>query len=279
MPELPEVETVRRGLLPALEGAIIKDVIVRRRDMRTRVPDDFEIRVQDQKVLSLSRRSKYVLILLESGEQIIIHLGMSGRIRIFDGNPVEPDKHDHVEFITDSRKCIRYGDPRRFGFVDLIKPGEEAIYPALAKLGPEPLDDIFTGSLLLERLKGRTTSMKAVLMDQRIVAGLGNIYVNEALNRSGILPTKKAGKLSAKKANVLVGVIKDVLLEAIESGGSSLKDHRQTDGELGYFQHSFQVYGREGEPCKSCRSEEKKSLIKRIVQQGRSTFYCSSCQR
>lgn len=278
MPELPEVETVRRGLLPALVGAIIKDVIVRRRDMRRRVPDDFETRVQDQKVVSLSRRSKYVLILLESGEQIIIHLGMSGRIRIFEGNPEEPDKHDHVEFITDSRKCIRYGDPRRFGFVDLIKVGEETIYPSLAKLGPEPLDDIFTGAFLRERLKGKTTSMKAVLMDQRIIAGLGNIYVNEALNRSGISPIKKAGKLNVKKADVLVDVIKEVLLEAIEAGGSSLKDHRQTDGELGYFQHSFQAYGREGEPCRSCELEDKISLIKRIVQQGRSTFYCSSCQ-
>lgn len=279
MPELPEVETVRRGLLPALEGAVITDVVVRRRDMRRPVPEDFEKRVEGQRVLSLSRRSKYILVLLESGEQIIIHLGMSGRIRIFEGNPEEPDKHDHVEFITDSRKCIRYGDPRRFGFVDLVKVGEESIYPPLVKLGPEPLDEAFNGAMLFERFKGKTTSMKAVLMDQRIIAGLGNIYVNEALYRSAILPTKKAGQLSLKKTKILAEVIKDVLLEAIEAGGSSLKDHRQTDGELGYFQHSFQVYGREGEPCKLCENNHKSSRVKRIVQQGRSTFYCSSCQR
>lgn len=279
MPELPEVETVRRGLLPALEGAVITDVVVRRRDMRRPVPEDFEKRVEGQRVLSLSRRSKYILVLLESGEQIIIHLGMSGRIRIFEGNPEEPDKHDHVEFITDSRKCIRYGDPRRFGFVDLVKVGEEAIYPPLVKLGPEPLDEAFNGAMLFERFKGKTTSMKAALMDQRIIAGLGNIYVNEALYRSAILPTKQAGQLSLKKTKILAEVIKDVLLEAIEAGGSSLKDHRQTDGELGYFQHSFQVYGREGEPCKLCANNHKSSRVKRIVQQGRSTFYCSSCQR
>jgi len=279
MPELPEVETVRRGLLPALEGAVITDVVVRRRDMRRPVPEDFEKRVEGQRVLSLSRRSKYILVLLESGEQIIIHLGMSGRIRIFEGNPEEPDKHDHVEFITDSRKCIRYGDPRRFGFVDLVKVGEESIYPPLVKLGPEPLDEAFNGTMLFERFKGKTTSMKAALMDQRIIAGLGNIYVNEALYRSAILPTKKAGQLSLKKTKILAEVIKDVLLEAIEAGGSSLKDHRQTDGELGYFQHSFQVYGREGEPCKLCENNHKSSRVKRIVQQGRSTFYCSSCQR
>ncbi|SCA56985.1 formamidopyrimidine/5-formyluracil/ 5-hydroxymethyluracil DNA glycosylase [Candidatus Terasakiella magnetica] len=275
MPELPEVETVRLGLLPALEGQIIKDVIVRRRDLRTPIPEDFEDHVRGQKVLSLKRRSKYVLVELENGQTIIIHLGMSGRIRIEEGNPPEPDKHDHVEFITDSRKCIRFGDPRRFGFVDLIKEGGVEKYPSIMKLGPEPLSEAFSGALLHERFKGKTTSMKAALMDQRIVAGLGNIYVNEALFRSGILPTKKAGKLSKVKAEKLVGVIKEVLAEAIEAGGSSLKDHRQTDGELGYFQHSFKVYGREDELCSSC----EESSIKRIVQQGRSTFYCSKCQQ
>lgn len=275
MPELPEVETVRLGLLPALEGDVIKDVIVRRRDLRTPVPEDFEDRVRGQKVVRLDRRSKYVLVLLENAETIIIHLGMSGRIRIEEGNPPEPDKHDHIEFITAGRKSIRFGDPRRFGFVDLIEAGKVDDYPAIAKLGPEPLSDEFDAALLINKLKNKTTSMKAALMDQRIVAGLGNIYVNEALYRAGISPTKKAGKLTKPKAAKLVTVIKDVLKEAIQSGGSSLKDHRQTDGELGYFQHSFQVYGREGEPCKVC----EKSTIKRIVQQGRSTFYCSACQQ
>ncbi|NVK19799.1 MAG: bifunctional DNA-formamidopyrimidine glycosylase/DNA-(apurinic or apyrimidinic site) lyase [Methylocystaceae bacterium] len=275
MPELPEVETVRLGLLPALEGEVIKEVIVRRRDLRTPVPEDFEERVRDQKVLRLDRRSKYVLILLESGESIIIHLGMSGRIRIEEGNPPEPDKHDHIEFVTAGRKCIRFGDPRRFGFVDLIEAGGVDVYPAIAKLGPEPLSDEFDATLLIDKLKNKTTSMKAALMDQRIVAGLGNIYVNEALYRAGISPTRKAGKLTKPKAVKLVGVIKEVLVEAIKSGGSSLKDHRQTDGELGYFQHSFQVYGREGETCNMCG----KTAIKRIVQQGRSTFYCSACQQ
>ncbi len=275
MPELPEVETVRLGLLPALDGQVIKEVIVRRRDLRTPVPEDFEDRVRGQKVLNLSRRSKYVLIELESGETIIIHLGMSGRIRIEEGNPPEPDKHDHVEFMTESRKCIRFGDPRRFGFVDLIEPDGVNEYPSIAKLGPEPLSDDFDAKLLLDRLKGKTTTMKAALMDQRIVAGLGNIYVNEALYRAAVSPKKKAGKLTRAKAELLVSVIKDVLHDAIQAGGSSLKDHRQTDGELGYFQHSFQVYGREGETCTQCDN----NVIKRIVQQGRSTFYCSSCQQ
>ncbi|MDV7340749.1 bifunctional DNA-formamidopyrimidine glycosylase/DNA-(apurinic or apyrimidinic site) lyase [Terasakiella sp. A23] len=275
MPELPEVETVRLGLLPALNGQVITDVIVRRRDLRTPVPEDFEDRVINQKVLGLDRRSKYVLVHLESGETIIIHLGMSGRIRIEEGNPPEPDKHDHIEFITQNRKCIRFGDPRRFGFVDLIEPDGIEIYPAIEKLGPEPLSDDFDAALLISKLKNKTTSMKAALMDQRIVAGLGNIYVNEALYRAGISPTKKAGKLTRPKAAKLVEVIKDVLTEAIAAGGSSLKDHRQTDGELGYFQHSFKVYGREGEPCTACN----KGTIKRIVQQGRSTFHCSVCQQ
>lgn len=279
MPELPEVETVRRGLLPALEGVRIQEVIVRRRDLRKAVPLDFEERVRGQKVLSLSRRSKYILLHLESKETIIVHLGMSGRIRIFEGNPEEPDKHDHIEWLTQERKCIRFGDPRRFGFVDLIKAGGIADYPALVKLGPEPLSNAFQSQTLLARLKGRSITMKTALMDQRIIAGLGNIYVNEALYRSGISPQKKAGKLAEKKAVLLVGVIKNVLQEAIESGGASLKDHRQTDGELGYFQHSFQVYAREGEPCRTCESQNKESLIKRIVQQGRSTFYCAYCQR
>lgn len=275
MPELPEVETVRQGLRPALEGQVITDVIVRRRDLRTPVPEDFEERVRGQKVLGLDRRSKYVLVLLESGETIIIHLGMSGRIRIEEGNPPEPDKHDHIEFITASRKCIRFGDPRRFGFVDLIKEGGVDLYPSLVKLGPEPLSDAFSAAVLLQALKGKTTSMKVALMDQRLIAGLGNIYVNEALYRAGISPTRKAGSLTKAKAALLVEEIKQVLTEAIAAGGSSLKDHRQTDGELGYFQHSFKVYGREGESCGQC----SKSEIKRIVQQGRSTFYCSSCQQ
>lgn len=275
MPELPEVETVRQGLRPALEGQVITDVIVRRRDLRTPVPDDFEERVRGQKVLGLDRRSKYVLVQLESGETIIIHLGMSGRIRIEEGNPPEPDKHDHIELMTSSRKCIRFGDPRRFGFVDLIEEGGVDLYPSIVKLGPEPLSDTFTSVVLLQALKGKTTTMKAALMDQRIIAGLGNIYVNEALYRAGISPERKAGNLTKTKAALLVEVIKQVLTEAIAAGGSSLKDHRQTDGELGYFQHSFKVYGREGETCGQCEKTE----IKRIVQQGRSTFYCSRCQQ
>lgn len=275
LPELPEVETVRRGLLPALEGRILKDVIVRRRDLRTPVPQDFEDRVRGRTVKELGRRSKYILLHLDDGTCIIIHLGMSGRIRIETGNPPEPDKHDHIEFLTDSRHCIRFGDPRRFGFVDLIEQGQVDSYPSLAKLGPEPLGAAFTSSLLYERLRGRTTTMKAILMDQRIVAGLGNIYVNEALFRAGIDPQKQAGLLTEKQAARLVEVIRIVLQDAITAGGSSLKDHRQTNGELGYFQHSFQVYARENEECCNCRD----GIIKRIVQQGRSTFYCSSCQQ
>jgi len=275
LPELPEVETVRRGLQPAMQGRVIKDVIVRRRDLRRPIALDFEERVRGLRVEKLMRRSKYILLYLQDGPCIILHLGMSGRIRIEDGNPPEPDKHDHVEFITDSRQCIRFGDPRRFGFVDLIEPEALEAHPSLAKLGPEPLSDTFSGDFLYNKLRKRTTSMKAILMDQRIVAGLGNIYVNEALFRSGIRPQKKAGQLTRAQAVRLVAEIKAVLEEAIAAGGSSLKDHRRTDGELGYFQHTFRVYGREGEMCQTCTQ----TPIKRIVQQGRSTFYCSRCQQ
>lgn len=275
MPELPEVETVCAGLRTALEGARLQDVTVRRHDLRRPIPEDFVNRIRGQKVLAIKRRSKYILMELDSGLCLIVHLGMSGCMRILQGNPPPPDKHDHVEFMTDRRTCIRFADPRRFGFFDIIEAGELENDPALRKLGPEPFDPGFTAPYLKSALKNKTATMKAALMDQRIVAGLGNIYVNEALFRARISPTKKAGKLSLVAAQRLVPVIVDVLNEAIASGGSSLRDHRRTDGELGYFQHNFQVYGRAGDPCPSCTT----SAIRRIVQQGRSTFYCRICQK
>ena len=274
MPELPEVETVRRGLLPAFEGATLSDVLVHRRDLRMPIPDDFEARTIGQTITALGRRSKYLTLSLSSGDQIVIHLGMSGRMRIEQGNPPERDKHDHVEFATTNRHWVRFGDPRRFGFVDIIAPDQQDSYPPFTKLGLEPFDSALDGLYIHNHAQRRSISLKAFLMDQSIIAGLGNIYVNEVLFHCRLDPRRPANSLTNEEADRLVPIIQTVLQEAIAAGGSSLKDHRQANGELGYFQHRFQVYGQEGTVCPACGSTE----ITRIVQQNRATFFCSSCQ-
>lgn len=283
MPELPEVETVRRGLAPVMEGAVIAHAQVNRPDLRWPFPDRMADRLTGQRVLRLRRRSKYILADLSSGETLLIHLGMSGRMLV-SGDPLgqfvhdhpAPAKHDHVVLDMDNGARITFNDPRRFGAMDLLETATAESHKLLASIGPEPLGNDFSEPYLIEAFKGRMTPVKSALLDQHIVAGLGNIYVCEALFRAGIHPKRKAGQIAAPRVGALVPIIRQVLSEAIEAGGSSLRDFRQADGELGYFQHTFRVYGQEGQ---ACTTPGCPSVIQRIVQSGRSSFYCPTCQR
>ena len=283
MPELPEVETVRRGLLPVMEGAVIAKADIRRPDLRWPFPDRMADRLTRQKVTALRRRSKYILADLSSGETLIVHLGMSGRMLI-SGNPLgqfhhdhpAPEKHDHVVLDMANGARITFNDARRFGAMDLTATTEVENHWLLKDLGPEPLGNSFNEDYLVARLKTRNTPIKSALLDQKIVSGLGNIYVCEALFRAKLSPIRKAGQIAEKRIRALVPIIHDVLSEAITAGGSSLRDYRQADGELGYFQHTFQVYDREGQPCQTPACA---GTIARIVQSGRSSFYCTQCQR
>ena len=283
MPELPEVETVRRGLSPVMEGQLILQADVNRPDLRWPLPDRMSARLTGQHVTSLRRRSKYLLADLSSGETLLIHLGMSGRMLIsgaqigrFHHEHPAPQKHDHVVLHMENGARITFNDARRFGAMDLMATETAETHPLLASLGPEPFGNDFNEPYLLARLKGRNTPIKSALLDQRIIAGLGNIYVCEALFRARISPLRLAGSLKKPAVASLVPIIREVLAEAIEAGGSSLRDFRQTDGELGYFQKHFQAYGREGQPCETpgCTG-----TITRTVQSGRSSFWCPACQR
>ncbi|MGC8201102.1 bifunctional DNA-formamidopyrimidine glycosylase/DNA-(apurinic or apyrimidinic site) lyase [Aliiroseovarius sp. PTFE2010] len=283
MPELPEVETVRRGLAPVMEGVRIARADVNRPDLRWPFPPDMAARLTGACVLQLRRRSKYILADLDTGESLLIHLGMSGRMLIsgakvgaFFHDHQPPQKHDHVALHMESGARITFNDPRRFGAMDLLPSNAENQHKLLAGLGPEPLGNAFDGPYLAARLKGRRTPIKSALLDQSIVAGLGNIYVCEVLHRAGIHPARHAGRIAVRRAEALVPLIREVLSEAIAAGGSSLRDYRQADGELGYFQHAFAVYGREGAACTrpGCNGH-----VARIVQSGRSSFYCPGCQR
>jgi len=283
LPELPEVETVRRGLDPVLTGQAIARADVRREGLRWPFPRDLAGRLTGAKVLRLWRRSKYILADLSTGETLILHLGMSGRILI-SGTPLgkfhhshpAPQKHDHVVLDIEGGARVTFNDARRFGAIDLCATKDAENHKLIAGLGPEPLGNTFNESYLAEALQARNMPIKSALLDQKIVAGLGNIYVCEVLFRAGISPKRKAGRIAAGRVSDLVPIIRQVLGEAIESGGSSLKDYRQADGELGYFQHSFRVYGREGLPClrPGCGG-----MVARVVQSGRSSFYCPQCQR
>lgn len=275
MPELPEVETVRRGLLPVLEGRRLERVTVRRPDLRFPFPRDFAPRLTGRRVERLERRAKYLLLGLDDGAIWLVHLGMSGRLSITNGPSNAPGKHDHVTVETDAGEHVTYTDARRFGFMDLFPAAGMATHPRLAGLGLEPLGDELTGPRLRALLAGRAASVKAALLDQRIVAGIGNIYACEALHRAGISPLRPAGSLSGREAARLADAVRAVLGEAIEAGGSSLRDYVQATGELGYFQHRWRVYGREGEPC----ARHPATAVLRVQQQGRSTFYCPACQR
>lgn len=281
MPELPEVETVRRGLVPHLENRCLTRVVVRRADLRKPFPERFAERLEGRRVMRVGRRAKYLLLELDDGATLIWHLGMSGRVRIHPDRrqAPAPKAHDHVDLETDGGALVRFNDARRFGLMDLASPGTLEAHPLLTDLGPEPLGNALSGPALAERLAARSGPIKTVLLDQSVVAGLGNIYVCEALFRAGLSPRRKASTVKGKRAERLAGAVRDVLEEAIAAGGSSLRDHRQTDGELGYFQHSFAVYGREGEACPGCDCDASKGGIRRINQGGRSTFYCPSRQR
>lgn len=287
MPELPEVETVRRGLAPLMEGRLIERAEIRRPDLRWPLPEGMQARLNGQRVGALRRRSKYILADLSGGETLLIHLGMSGRMLISapegESQPGQflhdipvPGKHDHIILHMEGPARITFNDARRFGMMDLLPTEGADGHPLLAGIGPEPLGNDFSEPLLAARLKGRKTPIKSALLDQGNVAGLGNIYVCEVLFRAGIRPDRLAGDVSAEEIAVLVPLIRDVLEEAIAAGGSSLKDYRRADGELGYFQHSFRVYGREGH---ACTSPGCGGTIVRMVQAGRSSFYCPDCQR
>ncbi|WEX12040.1 bifunctional DNA-formamidopyrimidine glycosylase/DNA-(apurinic or apyrimidinic site) lyase [Chelativorans sp. AA-79] len=296
MPELPEVETVRRGLEPVMEGARVLAVEQRRADLRFPFPAGFSDRVKGRVVTALDRRAKYLLLHLQGGSVLICHLGMSGSFRVEEdrGGTVpggfhhprsKDEKHDHVVFHLErqgGRTRVVYNDPRRFGFMLLTEAVDLPEHPLLAGLGVEPTGNELDGALLARLLAGKRSPLKATLMDQRVVAGLGNIYVCEALWRAGLSPRRLAATLAARdgrpteRSSRLAGTIRAVIADAIAAGGSSLKDYVQADGSLGYFQHSFSVYDREGEPC---RKEGCRGTVSRIVQGGRSTFYCPACQR
>ena len=280
MPELPEVETVRRALAARLEGRRIARVLVRKRTLRAPIPRDFEGRLQGTRIARVDRRAKYLLVRLDGGTVWVAHLGMSGRMRLFAAPAPEPERHDHVEIATDDGTVLRFNDPRRFGLMGLIAEEKLAAHKWFRALGPEPLAPGFDGAALALRFNRRKTSLKAALMDQRTLAGLGNIYVSEALFRARLSPLRMAGTVKGARADRLAGAIREVLEAAIKAGGSSLRDHRQPDGELGYFQHAFAVYDREGEPCPGCACDiAKTGGVRRNVQGGRATYYCPRKQR
>lgn len=273
MPELPEVETVCRGLAPLLTGRRLARVEVRRKDLRIPFPPGFAKALTGREVKAIRRRAKYILIDLDNGQVLIVHLGMAGRMQISDPEAAL-GRHDHVIFTTDDGRQIRFNDPRRFGLMTLADADTLASHKLFRHLGPDPLGNEFSADVLSAALKGRKTSIKVALLDQRIVVGVGNIYACESLHRAGISPTRKAGTVAGKRAESLVQAIQQVLRDAISAGGSSLRDHVQVSGELGYFQHAWRVYGRAGEICKKCKT----GTVKRIVQAARSTFYCRACQ-
>ena len=293
MPELPEVETVRRGLEPAMQGARFAKAVVNRGDLRWPLPKNFAKRLQGTTVTGLGRRAKYLLADLSSGDVLVMHLGMSGSFHVFEEAKQrtpgayyhERSKHaahDHVVFHMSSGAIVTFNDPRRFGSMKLVPRQKLDAEPLLRDLGPEPLGNEFDAAMLAQACRGKKTSLKAALLDQRVVAGLGNIYVCEALHRARLSPKRQASSLATRtgaptpRAVALVDAIKAVLGEAIRAGGSSLRDHKLTDGGLGMFQHHFCVYDREGEPCSTpgCGG-----TVKRIVQGGRSTFFCPTCQK
>jgi formamidopyrimidine-DNA glycosylase len=296
MPELPEVETVRRGLEAAIDGQCLTRVEVRRPDLRWPLAKDFAQRLQGQTVTGVGRRAKYLLVDLSSGDVLVMHLGMSGSFHVFLGQGADRDKnlgryyherdkhmtHDHVVFHLGSGASVTFNDPRRFGSMKLVPRRALDDEPLLRGLGPEPLGNAFDAAMLAAACRGKKTTLKAALLDQRVVAGLGNIYVCEALHRAQLSPKRRAATLADRagaaneRAARLVDAIKAVLTQAIKDGGSSLRDHRLTDGELGMFQHHFRVYDR---ACEPCRTRGCSGTIKRIVQNGRSTFYCPVCQK
>jgi formamidopyrimidine-DNA glycosylase len=279
LPELPEVETVCRGLSVALTGRRLTRVEARRPDLRIPLPIAMAASLEGRVVVEIRRRAKYILMVLDDGQVLICHLGMSGRMVVTAGRPNRLETHDHVVFETDDGQTIRYHDPRRFGLMALTTLNRLADHALLKDIGPEPLDDAFTGAVLSAALAGRASPIKAALLDQKTVAGVGNIYACEALFQARLSPRRLAMTVQGKRADALVVAIKAVLARAIAVGGSSLRDHVQPSGELGYFQHEWAVYGREGQACPGCDCAAKGGAIQRLVQSNRSTFFCAKRQR
>ena len=283
MPELPEVETVCRGLSATLAGQVLRRVDQNRPDLRFPLPERMAERLTGRRIERIDRRAKYILVHLDDGQVLMIHLGMSGRMVVSPperANGFAPQAHDHVVFHAADGAVVAFNDARRFGMMDLVPATELEAHPLLADLGPEPLGNGFNAPYLSSRLAGRRTPIKSALLDQRVVAGLGNIYVCEALYLAGISPKRLAASVAGLRAERLVPAIREVLTAAIAAGGSSLRDYVQTDGELGYFQHAWTVYGREGEPCGHCDCDAGETGgVRRLVQAGRSTFYCPLKQR
>ncbi|MCG7362559.1 bifunctional DNA-formamidopyrimidine glycosylase/DNA-(apurinic or apyrimidinic site) lyase [Roseomonas sp. ACRSG] len=280
MPELPEIETVMRGLAAVLEGQTILRAETRREGMRWPFPAGLAETLSGARVTGFRRRGKYMLMRLSNAQSVLIHLGMSGRMVARPrGANTPPPAHEHLMLETAEGTHVGFVDPRRFGSVDLVPTAAEDSHRLLAGMGPEPLEDDFTPAILAAALAGKQTPIKAALLDQSVVAGLGNIYVAEALFRAGISPRRLAGTVPGARAERLVPAIKDVLRDAIEAGGSSLRDYVQADGELGHFQDRFRVYDREGEPCPLCPGAPACQGVSRIVQAGRSTFFCARTQR
>jgi formamidopyrimidine-DNA glycosylase len=280
MPELPEVETVCRGLALRLVGRRIKRVIQRRPNLRFPLPERMVSRLEGRSVVAVSRRAKYILVQLDDDHVLLGHLGMSGRMIVGCAPVKDFDAHDHVVIETDDGTSVRFNDARRFGFLDLVAGCDLERHRLLADLGPEPLGNDFSGPVLDEALRGKATPIKSALLDQRVVAGLGNIYVSESLFWAGLSPCRLARTVRGERAERLAGAIRQVLTAAIAAGGSSLRDFVQVDGELGYFQNSWAVYEREGQACPGCNCKlATTGGIRRIVQTGRSTFYCARRQR
>ncbi len=279
MPELPEVETVMRGLQTRLQGRTIIRAAVHRPDLRWPLPPGLAARLTGAQVEGFRRRAKYILMRLRGGDSVLIHLGMSGRMVLGPRQPNAVTLHEHVVMETDDGWRVGFVDPRRFGSIDLVPTASEDAHRLLAGLGPEPLDPAFNAAALAAALAGKRTPIKAALLDQRLVAGLGNIYVCEALFRARISPLRQAASVTRAEAGRLATAIRATMTEAIAAGGSSLRDYVQPEGELGYFQHAWKVYGREGLPCERCPGPPACAGVARIVQSGRSTFYCPQTQR
>ena len=279
MPELPEVETVMRGLRERLEGRTIVRAVAHRPDLRWPLPAGLQRRLTGARVTGFRRRGKYILMRLNGGDSVLLHLGMSGRMILSPVRPNFPTPHEHLVLETNDGWRLGFVDPRRFGSVDLVPTKQEDSHKLLSELGPEPLDPSFSPARLSSSLIGKRTPIKAALLDQKVVAGLGNIYVCEALFRARLSPLRSAHTIPGTRAARLVPAIKDTLNEAIAAGGSSLRDYVQPDGELGYFQHAWKVYGREAEPCERCPGRPACPGIRRITQSARSTFYCPRTQR
>jgi formamidopyrimidine-DNA glycosylase len=280
MPELPEVETVCRGLAPVLEGHRLVQVVQRRPDLRFPLPERFAERLTGRRIKRVRRRGKYILITLDRDEVLLCHLGMSGRMLLSEQTAPPPSPHDHILFTTDEGRQVRFNDVRRFGIMDLVPETELSNHWLLRDLGPEPLGNAFSGPVLAAALRGKRTSIKAALLDQRVVAGIGNIYACEGLYAARLSPRRLAYTVQGRRAERLARALRDVLTRAVAAGGSSLRDYVQTSGELGYFQHAWAVYDREGLACPDCCCVPAETGgIRRVVQSNRSTFYCPRLQR